>query len=306
MSEQIQPAEHRPVAVTVLGLGHMGSALARAFLANRHTVTVWNRSAAKAEPLVHAGAQQAKSVQDAAAASDVIVVCVVDYAVSNSLLDSRAVLEKLRGKTVVQLTSGTPQRAREAEAWARRQEISYLDGAIISYPSGVGTPECMILYAGPEEVFEAHRKLLGSLGGNAVFLGERIGSASALDLSLLTFGFAANMGFLHGAALCEAEGISVDSYLEAANALMAIIAGDSLKAAKMISKSNYAGHEASLEVCASAFGNILRFSDEAGVHRAGSELLVSLVKGAIASGYGGHEFPAVFEVLCKKKNLKTN
>jgi 3-hydroxyisobutyrate dehydrogenase-like beta-hydroxyacid dehydrogenase len=92
----------------VLGLGDMGSALARAFLANRHSVTVWNRSESKTAPLVHAGARQAKSVEDAAAASDVIVVCVIDYAVSNSLLDSPAVLQKLRGKTVVQLTSGTP------------------------------------------------------------------------------------------------------------------------------------------------------------------------------------------------------
>src|SRR5262245_3734420 len=114
----------------------MGSALARAFLANRHTVTVWNRSETKAAPLVRAGARQARTVADAAAASDVVVVCVIDYAASKSLLDSPGVLEKLRGKTVVQLTSGTPQLAREAEAWARRHEISYLDGAILSYPSG--------------------------------------------------------------------------------------------------------------------------------------------------------------------------
>jgi 3-hydroxyisobutyrate dehydrogenase-like beta-hydroxyacid dehydrogenase len=304
MSEQTQPAEHRAVAVTVLGLGDMGSALARAFLANRHSVTVWNRSESKTAPLVHAGARQAKSVEDAAAASDVIVVCVIDYAVSNSLLDSPAVLQKLRGKTVVQLTSGTPQLAREAEAWARRHGISYLDGAIISYPSSVGAQQCTILYAGQQKVFEAHKQLLGSLAGNSMFLGERVGSASALDSSLLTFGFTAELGFLHGAALCEAEGIPLDSYSEAANALMPILAADMLKATRMISKSNYAGEEASLEISASAFGNIVRFSDDAGVNRAASELLVSLVKRAIDSGYAGDEFQAVFEVLRKKKKAQ--
>jgi 3-hydroxyisobutyrate dehydrogenase-like beta-hydroxyacid dehydrogenase len=152
----------------------MGSALARAFLANRHRVTVWNRTAAKATPLVQAGAQQTKSIEDAVAAGDVIVVCVLDYAVSRSLLSSRAVTEKLRGKTLVQLTSGTPRLAREAEAWARSNNISYLDGAIISYPSGVGTPDCTILYAGRQQVFEAHKQLLGCLGGNGMFLGEGI------------------------------------------------------------------------------------------------------------------------------------
>lgn len=64
MSEQPQLTEQPPVAVTLIGLGDMGSALARAFLANRHRVTVWNRTAAKATPLVQAGAQQAKSVED--------------------------------------------------------------------------------------------------------------------------------------------------------------------------------------------------------------------------------------------------
>jgi hypothetical protein len=67
--------------------------------------------------------------------------------------------------------------------------------------------------------------------------------------------------------LCEAEGIPLDSYSEAANALM-ILAADMLKATRMISKSNYMGEEASLEISVSAFGNIVRFSDDAGVNRA--------------------------------------
>jgi len=301
MSEQNQPPEHRPVTVTVVGLGDMGSALARAFLANRHIVTVWNRSEAKAAPLVQAGARQARSVAEAAAASDVIVVCVIDYAATNSLLDSPAVLGNIRGKTVVQLTSGTPQLAREAEAWARRHEIAYLDGAILGYPSGVGAPECTILYSGQQKLFEDHKHLLGSLAGNSIFVGESIGSASALDASVLSFFFAAELGFLHGAALCEAEGLPLDSYREAASAAISLLAADTSKAVGMISASNYAGEEASLEVCGKALGNVLRFSDEAGVNRASSELLVELVKRAIDSGYSGDEFPAVFEVLRKKK-----
>jgi 3-hydroxyisobutyrate dehydrogenase-like beta-hydroxyacid dehydrogenase len=253
---------------------------------------------------VQDGARQARSVADAAAASDVIVVCVIDYTVSNSLLDSPAVLERLRGKTVVQLTSGTPRLAREAEAWARRHEISYLDGAIISYPSGIGTPDCVILYAGRQEVFDAHNQLLESLGGNGMFLGEQVGNASALDSSLLSFFFSASLGFLHGAALCEAEGVSLDSYRELASAAMSLLGADTSKAVGMISRSNYGGEEASLEVDGKALDNVLRFSDEARVNRASIELLVGLVKRAIDSGYGGDEFPAVFEVLRKSKKAQ--
>jgi 3-hydroxyisobutyrate dehydrogenase-like beta-hydroxyacid dehydrogenase len=194
MSDQGQTHEKRSHAVSVIGLGDMGSALARAFLADGHSVTVWNRTAERAAPLMQAGARAARSVAEAAEASDVTVMCVLDYGVGAGLLDVSNVAEKLRGKALVQLTTGTPRQAREMESWATQRGISYLDGAIISYPSGIGKPECTILYAGPSAVFETHKGLLGSLGGNSVFLGERVGDASTLDLSLLTFYFTAELG----------------------------------------------------------------------------------------------------------------
>ena len=51
--------------VSVIGLGRMGSALATTLLEDHYKVTVWNRTAAKAEPLVEAGATLAASVNEA-------------------------------------------------------------------------------------------------------------------------------------------------------------------------------------------------------------------------------------------------
>jgi 3-hydroxyisobutyrate dehydrogenase-like beta-hydroxyacid dehydrogenase len=305
MSDQDQAHEKRSYTVSVIGLGDMGSALAKAFLAKDHSVTVWNRTAEKGAPLVEAGARQAKSVVEAIEASKVTVVCVLDYEVSTSLLGAPTVEEKLSGKTLVQLTTGTPKQAREMEAWTTRHGIAYLDGSIMSYPSGIGTPECTILYAGPQTVFEVHKELLGSLAGNSTYLGARIGNASALDLSLLTFVFGAELGFLHGAALCESEGFSIQSYLETAAALVPILVADTEKASGMILQHSYAGNEASLEICASAFSRVLRFSDEARVDPAHIESLLSLTKRTIAAGYSDDEFPSLFEVLRKKNTSGT-
>ncbi|MFC7468445.1 NAD(P)-binding domain-containing protein [Actinomadura keratinilytica] len=58
-----------PAAVTVLGLGRMGGALAAAFLAAGHPTTVWNRSPGKADALVVRGARRAGSVAEAVAAA---------------------------------------------------------------------------------------------------------------------------------------------------------------------------------------------------------------------------------------------
>ena len=57
--------------VTMIALGAMGSALARAFIGAGHSVTVWNRTAARMKPLVSLGATAASSPADAAIASPV-------------------------------------------------------------------------------------------------------------------------------------------------------------------------------------------------------------------------------------------
>ena len=65
--------------VSVLGLGNMGSALARAFLAREHQVTVWSRTAHRAEPLRNVGAAVATTPCAAVAASPLVVVCMLRY-----------------------------------------------------------------------------------------------------------------------------------------------------------------------------------------------------------------------------------
>ena len=74
--------------ITCIGLGLMGSALARALLAAGHRVTVWNRSPGKAEALVGLGAEEATSFSEAVAASPVVLICIDSYASTRALLES--------------------------------------------------------------------------------------------------------------------------------------------------------------------------------------------------------------------------
>ncbi|HWN31608.1 MAG TPA: NAD(P)-binding domain-containing protein, partial [Pseudonocardia sp.] len=67
--------EVRP-AVTVLGLGEMGTAVAAAFLAGGHPTTVWNRSPARATALLRLGARRAATAREAVAASPLVVISV--------------------------------------------------------------------------------------------------------------------------------------------------------------------------------------------------------------------------------------
>lgn len=304
MNEQDTGAQR--FSVSVLGLGYMGSALARAFLAQQHTVTVWNRTASKAQPLAEAGANVAASVAEAIAASDVTVVCVSDYHGSDALLRTAEMAARLKGKTLVQLTTGTPEEARSGAAWAAEHGVAYLDGAIMASPLEVGTPDGTLLYAGPQAAFDRYKPLLLSLGGNSVFVGESPGYAAALEGSLLSFLYASWIGFLHGAALCESEGMSIESYLSATlQMLTGLLTPLVTSAAEMASQRSYASSVSSLNANTIALEHIVQFCDENGVDRTLPACLAGALQRAAAAGHGEKDLAAVFEVFRKRGSEAT-
>ena len=191
---------------TVIGLGAMGAALARCLLRKR-SVTVWNRSTAKAEALAVEGATIAPCVAEAVAASPLLLICVSDYAATKALFAGRDATDALKGRIVVQLSTGTPVDAAESWAFFNGNKAAYLDGAIKAYPAGIGTAEAVILLAGARDAFARAEPVLRDLVGNPRYLGENVRAPAALDLAWLSRLEGLIMGTLHGARICEAEGI---------------------------------------------------------------------------------------------------
>src|ERR1700694_4966780 len=146
-------------AVTVIGLGLMGSALARAFRKAGHDLTVWNRSASKTVPF-QGSARIAGTITSAVAASGTVIVSLPNYEIANGLLRTTDVEGVIAGKALAQRTRGTPHDARDSEAWSRLHNATYLDGAIAGYPRTIGTDANEIFYSGDATVFEAQRDAL--------------------------------------------------------------------------------------------------------------------------------------------------
>lgn len=192
------PRRSRPLSpVTVLGLGSMGSALAAALLDGDHPTTIWNRTPGKAEPLVARGATRAATVTDAVSASPVAIVCVLDYPAAREVLAAAG--DALAGRTVVNLTNGTPKDARDMAAWVAGNGASYLDGGIMAVPAMIGGPGSLALYSGSADAFESFEPVLRRLG-SARYLGEDPGLASLHDLALLAGMYGLFGGFLHAVA----------------------------------------------------------------------------------------------------------
>ena len=195
--------------VTVIGLGAMGSALARAELQAGHSVTVWNRSKDKIKPLVDNGASEGETFSDAVQASSCVLVCVDSYATFEGLLNEEKSIPFLNGKTFVQFGTGTPTEARSSDKWLSEHGARYLDGTAFCFPSMVGDPESIILIGGSRSSYESVQKYLDPLGGDLRYLGENIGAAAAVGLGVLSVSAALYMGVAHGAQICKNEGVDV-------------------------------------------------------------------------------------------------
>lgn len=217
-----------PEPVTVIGLGAMGSTLARAFLQSGHPTTVWNRTPHRAKNLVADGAVPADSVEAALSAGRLVVICVLDH---DAVLDLLGPLgSDLTGRTIVNLTSSTPERARETAAWATARGADYLAGAIMVPTPIVRTPDALVLYSGSAQVFAEHRATLASLGGETDFLGTDAGLASLYDIGMLDLFFTGMAGFLHAAALVGGDDVTARSFLPYAQRITALLqqTGESL------------------------------------------------------------------------------
>lgn len=287
---------------TIIGLGLMGSTLARLLLRSGYRVTVWNRTSAKADPLVKDGAVLALSAAAAAAASPTVVVCVYDYKAANMILGTREVAAALAGRVLVQLTTGSPQEARESEAWVRQRGAEYIDGAIQAAPSQMGRQDTTILVSGVETAFRRSEPLLKVFAGNLKYLGEQIGSASAMDLATLSYVYGAVLGFFHGALISEAEGFRVDTY----GSIVADIApgfGEFLKhEGAVIQRGNYAVSESPLKISVEATERLAQAAQEAGINAEFPTFAAGLFRRAMAAGYGEEEAAALIKVLRSSPN----
>ncbi|WP_031079639.1 NAD(P)-dependent oxidoreductase [Streptomyces sp. NRRL S-118] len=191
-------------SLTVLGLGAMGAALARTWLAAGHSLTVWNRTPSRAAALGEEGAAVAGSVSDAVAANRLVVACLLDDA---SIGEALAGVD-LAGKDLVNLTTSTPAEARTRAVWAQERGARYLDGGIMAVPPMIGVPEAggYVFYSGSRQLFEQHRETLGVPAGTR-YVGEDAAFAALHDVALLSAMYGMFAGVSHAFALIRDEDI---------------------------------------------------------------------------------------------------
>ncbi|MBZ3903416.1 NAD(P)-dependent oxidoreductase [Streptomyces griseiscabiei] len=296
----VHTAQPKAPTVTVLGLGPMGRALAGAFLDAGLRTTVWNRTPGRDGELAARGAVGAGSAEEAVAASALTVVCVVNYDASDAVLRTPAVAGALKGRTVVNLTADTPDRARSTAAWAAEHGVEYLDGAIMTPTPTIGTPDGVFLYSGPADLYRAHRPVLDALNGAHTHLGEEIGRAATYDIALLDLFWTSIAGYTHALALARAEGVGAVELTPFAQGIAAILPALFEEGAKEVDSGRHSGEGNPLTSALSTMTHVVQVSESHGIDASVMRSAEGFVRRAIAQGHGSDGFTRLTEVLGRR------
>ncbi|MFI6908774.1 NAD(P)-dependent oxidoreductase [Nonomuraea sp. NPDC050394] len=270
--------------VTVVGLGPMGHALAAAFVNAGHPTTVWNRTAAKADGLLAQGAVLAASAAEAAAASPLVIVCVLDYDASDAIL--LPIAGTLKGRTLVNLTADTPARSRTAAAWAAEHGIDYVDGAIMSPTFTIGTPSAVLLYSGSEETYLAHAETLAALGGSHTHLGTDPGRAAGFDLALLNIFWTSMSGLAHAFAMAEAEGIDAADFAPFAQGIIGLLPESVTEMAGLLARREFPAEISSIASNVTTMDHIIHAAESRGMDPGPLGAVRPVAQGVIDAGHG--------------------
>jgi 3-hydroxyisobutyrate dehydrogenase-like beta-hydroxyacid dehydrogenase len=282
-----------PHTVSFVGLGGMGSALARAALSDAYRTTVWNRNPDKATALVDAGARPASTAADAVASSDLIVVCLFDHQSVHDVLDP--LTDRLAGRRLLNLTTTSPEGARELARWAADIGVDYLDGGIMATPEMIGTPQSSVLYSGSQGLYDDYRDLL-ELWGSAEYFGDDAGMAALYDLALLSGMYVMFAGFFHGAAMVGAAGVPAKEFAARASAWLQTVGFAINEYAEIIDGGDYSlPGQQSLEF--SDISDIVEASRSLGISTEVVDVVQRLIHRQIDAGHGKDGLPRVIESI---------
>ncbi|MDR3746891.1 MAG: NAD(P)-dependent oxidoreductase [Acidobacteriota bacterium] len=202
--------------VAFLGLGNMGAHMARHFLRAQHDVTVWNRTASKAEGLRAEGAKLAKSAGEAAHSADVVITMLADdHAVELAVLHSGGVLENLsKGGLHISMSTISVALSRKlAEQHAARGQ-QYVAAPVFGRPEAAEARKLFIAAAGESAAVERAKPLLETLGQRVFVMGDRPEMANVVKLSgnFLIASVIESLG--EAIALTRKYGIDPHAYVE--------------------------------------------------------------------------------------------
>lgn len=282
--------------VAFLGLGTMGAAMAANLARAGFALTVWNRTQGRAPELIELGAKVAATPAQAAAAADLVVVCVSDTPdVEAVLFGADGVAEGARpGTLVIDCSTIAPSGAWDFAARLHQRDLAMIDAPVSGGSEGARNATLTIFVGGAERDVERARPVLQALGRTITHVGP-IGAGQAVK--------AVNQVILAGTYLGVAEGIvlAIKAGLDVEQVVGALAGGAAQswvlanRSGRMLDNDYPLGFKVALH--RKDLGIALDLANQLGAALPVSALAAQLESGLIARGHGDDDMSALARAI---------
>jgi 3-hydroxyisobutyrate dehydrogenase-like beta-hydroxyacid dehydrogenase len=180
-----------------------------------HTVTVWNRTPARTEPLVKKGARSAATPREAAAGQDLVFLCLSDEKAVDAALDGPdgALAGLGQGAVLVDTSTAGVRSARSVEERVRARGASFVAAPLLGTKSAAEKAQLTIVAGGPTEAREKARPALRAISARVIEL-DGAPQAALMKLVVNSVGGAMMAAYAEGLALGASGGLDVAKVVE--------------------------------------------------------------------------------------------
>jgi 3-hydroxyisobutyrate dehydrogenase-like beta-hydroxyacid dehydrogenase len=195
-----------------LGLGAMGTGMASRLASDGYGLRVYNRTPAKAAPLVATGATATQSAAQAVQGVATVIISLADEPAVEEVLFRDAARSLAAGTIVIDTSTVSPAFSRDAARRLARMGACRVEACLVGNPGQASRGELRILAAGEQADLRRVRDVLDVIGRDVLYLGPA-GSAAAMKLVLNMLIGAEIAALAEAVAFGQAAGLTRDQIL---------------------------------------------------------------------------------------------
>jgi 3-hydroxyisobutyrate dehydrogenase-like beta-hydroxyacid dehydrogenase len=289
--------------IAFIGLGRMGVGMARNLLRAGHSLTVFNRTREKAEPLAAAGASVADSPADAARHAEVVMTMVGDdLALEQVVFGSDGIAGALKsGGIHLSHSTISTVLARKLTAEHAQRKQGYLSVPVFGRPDAADTKNLVVVAAGPAEHVERCRPLFEAIGRQTFVIGSEPWQANVAKLCGNFMVISALEALGEAYAALRKSGVAPEAFLEIMNSLL----GSQVitNYGRMIAQERFTPAGFALSLGLKDVRLMLAAAEECAAPMPLASLVHDHLLSALAQGQGDWDWSSMTQVLARNAGL---
>ena len=282
----------------------MGLPIAHRLIQRGHDVTAWNRSEQRLQAAASEGVRVEPDLARAVAENELFLLTLSDAPAIEEVLFSPQVEAQLKGRTVLQMGTISPDESRSLALRVQEAGGDYLEAPVLGSIPEARTGELIIMAAGPEDVYHHCLLLLRGLGKEVDHVGT-IGQAAAMKLAMNQLIAALTAGFAQSLGLVRAEGVEVEQFMKLLRE-SALYAPTFDKKLQKYLEHDYSHANFPLKHLIKDVGLFKQVAEAAGMNAEIAVATLNVLSSGQEAGYGNEDYSALYEAINPGFDVETD